>query len=430
MKQYHQFKNSLDYARSMDENDPLQPFRKHFVIREEDVIYLDGNSLGRLPVKSHEKLQRSLEHEWGTRLIRSWNEGWYSLAEETAKSLAGIIGCGGDEVIMADSTTLNLYKLAFAALRLNSGRKKIVSDVFNFPTDLYAIQGIIQQLDAGHQLHLIPSRDDIHITPQDIEDTVDEGTALVVLSLVSYKSAFLYDMEAVTEAVHEKGALIIWDLSHAAGAVPVDLKQANADMAVGCTYKYLNGGPGSPAYLYVRKDLQEKLTSPIWGWFGEEDPFAFNLQYRPAKGIRKFVIGPPPVLSLSSVEPAIQSTLEAGMDRIREKSIHQSEYLLHLVRESLLPLGYAIGSPGDPQKRGSHISLRHPEAFRICQAMISPENHHYKVIPDFREPDNIRLGINPLYNTYKEIHLAVDMMKEIVTDNLFQKHSRQKSGVT
>jgi kynureninase len=237
-------------------------------------------------------------------------------------------------------------------------------------------------------------------------------------------------MKEVTALAHEKGAMILWDLSHSIGAVPGELNQSDADLAVGCTYKYLNGGPGSPAFLYVRKDLQDKLTSPIWGWFGEKNPFDFELKYRPGEGIKRFLAGTPPILSLKTIEPTLDMMNEAGMTLIRQKSVSQSEFLLRLAEEFLRPLGFRYGSPADPEKRGSHVSLRHPEAYRICKALIDPDVGETVVIPDFRDPDNIRLGITPLYTTYLEIFIAVREIRDIVENKLYLKYSAEREQVT
>jgi kynureninase len=237
-------------------------------------------------------------------------------------------------------------------------------------------------------------------------------------------------MKEVTEYAQKKGALVLWDLSHSVGAVPIRLNECNADLAVGCSYKYLNGGPGAPAFLYVREDLQEKITSPVWGWFGEENPFEFKLDYRPARGIRKFLAGTPPVISMSAIEPALDIILEAGIERIREKSIRQTEYMIELTDQLLTPLDFSVGSPRDPEKRGSHISIQHPEAYRICKAMIDPERGEYSVIPDFREPDNIRLGITPLYTSFEEIYRAVKLVEEITKSGLYQSYSLERNSVT
>jgi kynureninase len=424
------FKEGIEFARRLDEQDPLKSYRERFVINENDVIYLDGNSLGRLPLQTREKLHHLIEYEWGTRLIRSWNEGWYEKPDKAARLIARLIGAKASEVTVCDSTSVNLFKLIIAALNFNAGRKKVVSDVLNFPTDLYVIQGVINESADDHTLELIPTRDGITIDFEDVERSIDEDTAVVVLSLVSFKSSFLYDLEKVTRVAHDKGALVIWDLSHAVGAVPVELNKAGADMAVGCTYKYLNGGPGSPAFLYINENLLSEVISPIWGWFGDEDPFSFRLDYKPAKGISKFKVGTPPVLSLAAIEPALNISLCAGIEKTRAKSIMQTEYLLFLVNKYLKGLGFEIGSPEAPEKRGSHITIKHKEGYRICKSLISPPDSGIKVIPDFREPDNIRLGIAPLYNSYEEIFTAVRRIEEITNEKLYEAYSVDREGVT
>ncbi len=424
------FNQDIETARKLDELDPLKSYRERFVINEPDVIYLDGNSLGRLPMQSREKLHHLIEYEWGTRLIRSWNESWYEKPQKAAKLIARVIGADKKEVAVTDSTSVNLYKLAKAALKYRKGRKKIVSDVLNFPTDLYVLQGIVNDSEEGHKLELVPSHDGISVRSSDVEEYIDEDTALVVLSLVSYKSSFFYNIEEITKIAHKKGALILWDLSHAAGSVPVDISKSGSDLAVGCTYKYLNGGPGSPAYLYVNSSLIDKLESPVWGWFGDSDPFAFRTEYSPAEGIEKFSVGTPPVMSLSAIEPALNITLCAGIEKTREKSVKQTEYLLFLVNEYLNELGFESGSPSASERRGSHVTIRHPEGFRICKALINPPDSGMKVIPDFRSPDNIRLGIAPLYNTYQEIWMAVNRIREITANGLFEEFTGLRDGVT
>ena len=425
-----QFKTGIEFARKMDEKDSLKDFRRLFHIPETDTIYLDGNSLGRLPEKTREKIQHATDYEWGTRLIRSWNEGWYECAADVSERLAHITGADKDEVITCDSTSLNLYKLAYAAVKMQPGRTKIVSDDLNFPTDLYILQGIIAQLGPEYTLELARSKDGLTMDMHTLEETIDQNTALVVLSHVTFKSAFMYDMNAVTALAHKKGALMLWDLSHAAGAVPVGLNDNNVDLAVGCTYKYLNGGPGAPAYLYVKKELHDQLSPPIWGWFGESDPFSFDLQYKPAAGIKKFLVGTPPVLSLEAIVPGLEIIISAGMESIRQKSVLQTEYLIYLFENLLEPIGFAIGSPGDSTMRGSHISLQHPEAYRICKALITPKSASLKVIPDFRKPDNIRIGITPLYTSFSEIFMSIERIREIVVNTEFELFSDEMEAVT
>jgi kynureninase len=266
---------------------------------------------------------------------------------------------------------------------------------------------------------------------QDLEEVIDEETALVVLSHVAFKSAFMYDMEEVTAMAHRKGALMLWDLSHAAGAVPVELNNCGADLAVGCTYKYLNGGPGAPAYLFMKNELQDHLTSPVWGWFGDKDPFSFDLQYKPAAGIKKFLVGTPPVLSQEAIGPGLNIILEAGMDNIRKKSVLQTEYLVFLFDNCLKEIGFSLGSPRDITNRGSHISLKHPEAYRICQALTNPPKKVTAiVIPDFRKPDNIRIGIAPLYTSFEDIWQFTERARKVVRNKEYKMYSDNIWGVT
>ena len=414
----------------MDRKDPLQSFRDRFLISDPSLIYLDGNSLGRLPLETIHSLDNVIRNQWGDRLIRSWNEGWYQQSLRLGKKIAQIIGAHPDEVLVSDSTSVNLYKLVYGALNLMEGRNEIISDDMNFPSDLYVLQGLVSQLGNRHTLRLLKSADGVSSDMTELLRMFSKQTALVTLSHTTFKSAYIYDMQKVTELAHMHGALVLWDLSHSVGAVPVSLGQANADLAVGCTYKYLNGGPGSPAFLYVRKDLQEKLENPIQGWFGEKNPFEFKMNYRPAEGIRKFMTGSPPVLSISGLEPALDMVLEAGIASIRKKSMAQTTYLIDLANEWLVKWGFRIGSPEYVEKRGSHVSLKHVEAYRVCKALIDPDVGERVVIPDFREPNNIRLGITPLYTTYEEIFLAVDQMRTIMEQKIYERYPRTRDAVT
>ena len=424
--------NSTDIrlAQEFDAQDALRRFRNEFVIRDPNLIYLDGNSLGRLPKRSVEFMRHAIEHEWGERLIRIWNDGWFSTPMTLGAKIAKIIGAQADEVLVADATSINLFRLALAAVQARPGRSKIVSDVFNFPSDLYILQNIVDLLGKQHRLELIPSEDGISISPQAVEQAIDEDTALVSLSHVAFKSAFMYDMSHVTSLAHQAGALVLWDLSHSVGAVPVDLGGCKADLAVGCTYKYLNGGPGSPAFLYVRGDLKSQLNPPIWGWFADQAPFAFDPEFAPAMDISRYRVSTPSMLSMKAIEPAVDLFLEAGLERLRLKSIRQTEYLIFLAEQWLYPLGFFLGSPRQPEQRGSHVSLRHPEGYRISQAMIASKPPAVQVIPDFREPDNIRLGIASLYTTFTEIHQALDRMRTIIQDQIYERVSANRPTVT
>jgi len=420
----------LAYAIELDSDDNLKHFRQKFVRDDPNLIYLDGNSLGMLPEATAERIQNVITKEWGSNLIRNWNDGWYERSQQIAAKLAPLIGAQPDEVIMADSTSLNLFKLAYAALQFQKGKRAIVSDELNFPSDIYLLQGLVKLFGDRHELRLAKSHDNMGISKNEILNKLMDDTALLTLSHVAFKSSFMYDMKEITDMAHEKGAMVLWDLSHSVGAVPVKLNDSNADMAIGCTYKYLNGGPGSIAFLYVRKDLQERLVSPIWGWFGQKDPFNFRLDYEPADGIQRFLAGTPPVLSLSAIEPALDMMLEAGIENLRAKSLDQSRYLIKLFRHFLEPLGFSLGSPENDEKRGSHVSLCHPEAYRICKALIDPDTGSKTVIPDFREPDNIRLGITPLYTSYVDIYEAIMQIKMIAEQKLYNHFSVKKEKVT
>lgn len=419
-----------ELARALDAADELATFRNEFVITDPDLIYLDGNSLGRLPRRSVDWLHRAIETQWGDRLIRSWNESWIEAPLRLAGKIARLVGAQPEEILVTDSTSVNLFKLAAAALQARPGRIKIVSDVFNFPSDLYVLQGLVDLLGGGRRLELIPSADGVSIADQDIQAAIDAGTALVTLTHVAFKSAFQYDLKQVTEWAHQAGALMLWDLSHSTGATLVDLNECGADLAVGCTYKYLNGGPGSPAFLYVRRDLQPELRQPIWGWFAARSPFEFGLDFTPAEDISRFRSGTLPMLSLLGIEPAVDILLEAGMARLRLKSIQQTEYLIYLAEQWLTPLGFQLGSPRQAAQRGSHVSLRHPEAFRIIRALIETPPPAVRVIPDFRAPDNIRLGVTPLYTTFEEIHRAMQRVREVVESGLYQRYSNERQAVT
>jgi kynureninase len=426
------FRVGADFARKMDEEDELAAFREEFVFNDPDLIYMDGNSLGRLPARALGRVRAIIEKEWGNDLIRGWNAGWYEAPARVGEKIANLIGAGPGQVIVSDSTSVNLFKLIMAALEMRAERRRVVSDVLNFPSDVYIMRGCLRLVESRvgsnspYQLDLVPSADGITVDLGAVYDAIDERTALVSLSHVVFKSGYLYDAAAVTERAHQAGALVLWDLSHSVGAVPIELDRWGVDMAVGCTYKYLNGGPGAPAFLYVSHELQEEALSPIWGWFGERAPFAFDLEYTPAEGISRFLVGSPPVLSLLAMEAGLDLQLEAGMQRIRDKSIGLTSYLVYLFDEILAPLGFTLGSPRNPARRGSHISIRHPEGYRINRALIE----EMRVLPDFRAPDNIRLGLAPLYTSFSEIWEAVERIRQVIERRLYRKYSTERLPVT
>ena len=420
----------IKLAHALDDQDELASFRKEFVSDDPNLIYMDGNSLGRLPKRTVDFMHNTIEQEWGKRLIQAWNDGWINAPKELGAKIAKLVGAQADEIIVTEATSINLFKLAAAALQARPDRNGVVSDTLNFPSDLYILQGIIDMLGKGQQLTLISSTDGITIAPEAVEAAIDDNTALVSLTHVAFKSAFMYDMAHVTELAHQAGALVIWDLSHSVGAVPIDLNGCNVDLAVGCTYKYLNGGPGSPAFLYVRRDLQKQLNQPMWGWFAAEKPFDFALDFIPASDISRFRVGTPPILSMKAVEPGIDILLDATIARLRAKSIKQTEYLIFLADQWLNPLGFTLGTPRQAEKRGSHVSLCHPEGYRISRALIEAPPPAIQVIPDFRAPDNIRFGVTPLYTTYTEIYQALERVRNIVEDKIYEQYSNEQLAVT
>jgi kynureninase len=414
-------------ALQLDRQDPLKEFRSRFLNVDSDLIYMDGNSLGRLPHSAAERMKSVVSNEWGADLVRGWNKGWWEAPRRVGDKIAALVGAAPGQVLVSDSTSVNLFKLASAALQLRPKRTKIITDTLNFPSDLYILQGLVQLLGGRHEIIRIGSKDgDLTSDLDAMFAAMDENTALVTLSHVVYKSGYLYDMAAIAEKAHQTGALVLWDLSHSVGAVPIELDECNADFAIGCTYKYLNGGPGSPAFLYVNKNLQEKASSPIWGWWGQSTPFDFGLDYSPAPGANRFLAGSQPMLSLLAMEASLDPTLEAGMDAIRRKSMLMTEYMIDLIDEMLKPLGFMLGTPRTPERRGSHVSIRHPEGYRINRALIKEMN----VIPDFREPDNIRFGLAPLYTTFEEIWQAVERTRIVMKEKRFEKYPKDRLVVT
>ena len=417
---------SLEEARELDRRDQLGGFRERFLIDDPGLIYLDGNSLGRVPKDCVALMDRLIRHQWGNRLIRAWNDEWMGLSRRIGAKLAGLIGALPDEVIIADSTSVNLFKLIAGALKERPGRRKIVTDIVNFPSDIYILKAVADMLDPAYELVVLPADNGFAVSDDALERTIDDDTALVLLSHVMYKSSYMYDMARITEIAHRREAMILWDLSHSAGVVPLACHDLGIDLAVGSTYKFLNGGPGAPAFLYVRNDLQSRLNNPVSGWFGHRKQFHFDTEFEPAQGIDRYLTGTPSVLSLAMIEPGVDLALEAGMGPIRTKSVRQSEYLVSLWESELKPLGFRLNSPRNNDRRGSHVSFGHDEGYRIDQAI----REERQVISDFRMPDNIRLGIAPLYTTYEELNSAVQALAEVVTSGSFRQYSDVIEGVT
>jgi kynureninase len=394
-------------AATLDADDPLREFRDRFVVGE-GLVYLDGNSLGRLPRATLDRMNRTVAEEWGERLIRAWDEGWLELPVRIGDRLgAAALGAGPGQVVVADSTTVCFYKLASAALDLRPGRDQIVTDLHNFPTDRYALEGLARA--RGLELVFLRGEPCGGPTPEAVADLVSGRTALVTFSHVSYRSAHIADLARITAVAHDAGALTLWDLSHTAGSVPVALDDDGADLAVGCTYKYLNGGPGAPAFMYARASIQRRLRQPIWGWIGRRDPFEMEQGYEPAAGVQALLSGTPPVLGLIAVDEGVRLVAEAGIERIRAKGVALTELALELADSRLAPGGVAIASPRDPARRGAHVALAHPDAKRLCAELIDRG-----VIPDFRRPDVIRFGLSPLTTRFVDVWDGVAVLRELI----------------
>jgi kynureninase len=390
------------HAEALDAADPLAGFRSRFAIAADDHVYLDGNSLGRLPLATRERL-RAVVEEWGTRLVGGWHE-WIDYPVAIGDRLAAaVLGAQPGEVVATDSVTVNLFKLVGAALDARGGGA-LVTDRASFPTDRYVLEGIA----AARGLELGQFDSDPVDGPV-VEDLAACGEGdVVVLSHVAYRSGALADMPALTAAARERGATLIWDVCHSVGAVPIELRAAGAELAVGCTYKYLNAGPGAPAFLYVASELQAQLRSPIWGWFAQSEQFAMDRAYDPVPGVGRFLAGTPPILQLAAVDEGVALAGEAGIERIRAKSVLLTELIAELHDAWLAPLGFSLGTPRDPARRGSHVSLRHEKAWPLTRALIDAG-----VTPDFRGPDSIRLGVAPLYTSFAEVWDALDRLRAI-----------------
>jgi kynureninase len=396
-------------AEALDADDPLAPVRDRFAEPEPGLVYLDGNSLGRLPLATAARLREVVDREWGGGLIRSW-EHWLDLPLRVGDELAEhLLGAGPGEVAVSDSTTVNLYKLAAAALDARPGRRVIVTDDDNFPTDRYVLAGLAAA--RGLEVRQVVADPVEGVSPDALAAALDADVALVCLSHVAYRSGALADLAGVTAAAHDVGALVLWDLCHSVGAVPVGLAAAGADLAVGCTYKYLNAGPGAPAFLYVGRHLPETLRQPIWGWFGQRDQFAMGPAYDPAPGIRRFLAGTPSILGTVAVQEGVRLLAEAGLDRLRAKGAAMTAYAIELAQAWLAPLGFEVASPRDPARRGSHLTLRHRDAEEICRRLVAEA----RVIPDFRAPDRLRLGPAPLSTRFGEVWDAFDRLRGLVS---------------
>jgi kynureninase len=401
--------DQLARARALDAADPLRSFRGRFAFPDPDVVYLDGNSLGRPPLAALEAI-RAAGDRWADALIRGWEfEGWLEYPLRVGDLLArGVLGAREDEVAMADSTTVNLYRLAAAALDARPTRRFIVVERSEFPTDRYVVEGLARERDL--EIRWLDGDPIDGLMNAAITDALDEDVALLILSAVNYRSAAIVDIGAVTALAREAGALALWDLSHAGGSIPVDLEANGVDLAVGCTYKYLNGGPGAPAWLYVRRELQGQLDPPIQGWFAQRDQFEMGQGFRRRAGIGGWLVGTPGILGLAAAEAGIALTAEAGIDLVRIKGIALTTYAIELLDAWLAPLGCSLGSPRDPARRGAHVSIRHPEARRLTTELIARN-----VLPDFRGPDSIRIGLSPLTTSFEDVHLGLAALRDLLS---------------
>ncbi|WP_206953874.1 kynureninase [Trinickia acidisoli] len=393
-------------AIALDRDDPLAPLRDRFALAP-DVIYLDGNSLGVPPAAAAARAQAVIAREWTEGLIRSWNAaGWFALPRRLGDKLAPLVGAAQDELVVTDTISVNLFKLLSAALRMANDRdprrRVIVSERANFPTDLYIAQGLIEQLDRGYSLRLV---DD----PAELPGAIGEDTAVAMITHVNYRTGYMHDMAALTQIIARAGALALWDLAHSAGAVPVDLNAVHADFAVGCTYKYLNGGPGSPAFAWVPKRHQDALAQPLSGWWGHAAPFEMNPVYTPGQGIGRFLCGTQPIVSMSLVEAGLDVFLETNMQTIRRKSLALTDAFIDLVQTRCERHPLTLVTPRAHAQRGSHVSVEHPHGYEVMQALIARG-----VIGDYREPRVLRFGFTPLYTRFVDVWDAVETLRDVL----------------
>jgi kynureninase len=394
------------YAEKLDAADPLAGYRERFLLEDPALIYLNGNSLGALPRATLARMETVFREEWGTALARSWDH-WVDLPARTGDVVGELIGAAAGQVIVTDNTTVNLYKLASSALDARPGRHVIITDHDNFPSDRYVMAGLAAQ--RGAELRMLATDINEGVHPDLVRDAVDEDTALVSLSHVAYRSGALADMAAITAIVHQAGALMLWDLCHSVGAVPVDLDGCEADLAVGCTYKYLNAGPGAPAFAYVAARLREVLRQPIWGWFSQRDQFDMGPRYDPAPGMAKFMTGTPSIPGTAAVQEGARLLLEAGLEPMRAKSMRLTAYLIELADAWLVPLGCTIATPREPSRRGGHVSFCHPQAERIV-AQLAADG----VVTDYRTPDRFRFGLSPLTTRFTDVWDAADAARALI----------------
>ena len=420
---------SLEHARNLDRDDPLAGFRNRFVIADPDMCYLDGNSLGRLPKETAQAVQHMTVEGWGGELVTGWSH-WIDMAQTVGDRLGNtVLGAQSGQVLATDTTSVNLYRLAIAAIKDRPGRSTIVVDEANFPTDRYILQGIAT--DLGMELRTIPNEDPHiaeceRITPEILEQYVDDDVALVCLQVINYRSGARQDVPALTETVRRHGAYLLWDASHAVGALDLQFDAWGVDLAIGCTYKYCNSGPGSPAWLYIRSEHQGRLDTPIDGWFGQRDQFTMGPQFDRAPGMRGFQIASPSIVGLTAVDVSMSILAEAGMAKIEAKAGTGTDFMIELFDAFLAPLGFGLETPRAASQRGGHLSLTHPQADRISVAMRDMAN----VIPDYRKPNTIRVAVAPLYTSYEETYTGFERTCDLVASGLHLDSTPIEGGVT
>lgn len=409
---------SRDDCVALDRDDPLASFRDDFVLPD-GVTYLDGNSLGALPKTAEERMQNAIRQQWGQGLIRSWNDaGWIDLPTKLGDKIAPMIGVGAGEVIVADSTSVNLFKLLIAALRLNSDRRTILMEARDFPTDLYIAQGVADLMGEDYECRMVPT--------DEILAALDESVAVLALTHVNFKTGAMHDMAGLTKRAHSVGTRTIWDLCHTAGAMPIDLAAAKADFALGCTYKYLNGGPGAPAFVYIPTAQQPTFHQPLTGWMGHAQPFSFVDDYHPAGDIKRFLSGTPNILSLVALEASLDVWAQVDLNLLRAKSMALGDLFVELVEARCAGHGFILASPRDASARGSQVSFRHEEGYAIMQALIARG-----VIGDFRAPDIVRFGFTPLYTRYVDVWHAAEVLYDIMATRAWDTPAfRTRAAVT
>lgn len=398
---------TIDEVKELDVADPLRHKRGEFHIPE-GVCYLDGNSLGLLPKAVKERVAETVANEWGNSLIRAWNNhNWMDLPERVGAKIGRLVGAEGGALVSVDTTSLNVAKAVSAGLSLNPERKVILTDNGNFPTDVYMAQGVADTLGQGHEVKIV--------APEAVYDALDDTIAVMMITQVDYRTGRCHDMKNLTERAHEVGAVVMWDLAHSAGAFEVDLAGCNVDLAVGCTYKYFNGGPGSPAFIYVAPRHQSKIKPMLTGWIGHKSPFAFDLDYEPADGVKRMNVGTPPVIALSALDTALDVWADVDMAELRKKSVALCELFINEVEARCTEYGLKLASPRDEAVRGSQISFHCPEGYAVMQALIAEG-----VIGDFRAPDVIRFGFTPLYVSYQDVFHAAEVLEKVLREALWR----------